>query len=452
MADINSELLSRHRAPAGQSSGRAPAASPDPHLLTFVELLFFAYRDFTREADAVLAEFGLGRAHHRVLHFVNRHPGLRVADLLEILKITKQSLARVLKQLVDQGWIVQKAGERDRRQRLLLCDREGRGACRRASTACRPSAWRRRWPRPAPATMASRARFLFNMITKEERALVEALLPEPIEAAAASRASDRRHNGRADGHGHATRQRRAYPGRRRRPAHPRPAGALSVRATASASRTAADAASARASMRGLAFDVVILDVMMPGESGLDLARELKAISNIPICMLTARAEPEQRIEGLEAGVDDYVAKPFEPRELLLRLQNILRRGPGAVRARGTRSGWATSPSTSARGELKRKEETIKLTERERDLLRLFAQRPGMPIARHELAGDDSTGSERAIDVQINRLRRKIETDPANPVYLQTVRGQGLYTPHRLRTVGKEGRDTAHARSQSRWLA
>ena len=169
--------------------------------------------------------------------------------------------------------------------------------------------------------------------------------------------------------------------------------------------TATDVASARAAMRGLTFDLVILDVMMPGESGLALARELKAFSNIPICMLTAKAETEERIEGLEAGVDDYVAKPFEPRELLLRLQNILRRGHGS-------SG------------LKRNEETIKLTERERDLLRMFAQRPGMPIARHELAGDDSTGSERAIDVQINRLRRKIESDPANPVYLQTVRGKG----------------------------
>src|SRR6185312_13400143 len=120
MADINSDLLSRHRAPAGQSSGRAPAASPDPHLLTFIELLFFAYRDFTREADAVLAEYDLGRAHHRVLHFVDRHPGMKVADLLEILKITKQSLARVLKELIDKGWIAQKAGESDRRQRLLF--------------------------------------------------------------------------------------------------------------------------------------------------------------------------------------------------------------------------------------------------------------------------------------------------------------------------------------------
>ena len=94
--------------------------------------------------------------------------------------------------------------------------------------------------------------------------------------------------------------------------------------------TAADAAAARAGMRGLAFDVVLLDVMMPGENGLDLARELKATRPVPICMLTARAEPEQRIEGLEAGVDDYIPKPFEPRELLLRLRNILRRAAGAA--------------------------------------------------------------------------------------------------------------------------
>jgi two-component system phosphate regulon response regulator OmpR len=187
--------------------------------------------------------------------------------------------------------------------------------------------------------------------------------------------------------------------------------------------TARDTTTARAAMRGLTFDLVILDVMMPGESGLDLARELKSIAPIPICMLTARAEPENRVEGLEAGVDDYVTKPFEPRELVLRLQNIMRRGRiGSEPRDEIRMGdYAFSIE---RGELRRGDETIKLTERERDLLRLFASRPGSPIARHELASDDSTGSERAIDVQINRLRRKIEMDPSNPVYLQTVRGKG----------------------------
>jgi two-component system phosphate regulon response regulator OmpR len=145
-------------------------------------------------------------------------------------------------------------------------------------------------------------------------------------------------------------------------------------------------------------------------------------------MLTARSEPEDRIEGLEAGVDDYLPKPFEPRELVLRVKNILRRGQ-APQANLDEIRMGDFTFYIARGELKRGEEGIKLTERERDLLRLFAQRPGMPIARHELASDDSTGSERAIDVQINRLRRKIEVDPSNPVYLQTVRSKGyiLYT-------------------------
>jgi len=187
--------------------------------------------------------------------------------------------------------------------------------------------------------------------------------------------------------------------------------------------TAADAESARSGMRGLEFDVILLDVMMPGESGLDLARELKAKRPVPICMLTARAEPEHRIEGLEAGVDDYLPKPFEPRELLLRVRNILKRGQGpSGPLEEIRMGDYVFHVT--RGELKCKDETIRLTERERDLLRLFAQRLGTPIQRHELSGEDSTGNDRAIDVQINRLRRKIETDPSNPVYLQTVRGKG----------------------------
>ena len=188
--------------------------------------------------------------------------------------------------------------------------------------------------------------------------------------------------------------------------------------------TAGDAEEARAAMRGLSFDLVLLDVMMPGENGLSLARDLKATKNVPVCMLTARADPDQRIEGLETGVDDYISKPFEPRELVLRLRNILRRGqqPAAPQSDEIRMG--SFVFHQGRGELKRDGESIKLTERERDLLRQFAARAGSPIQRHELSSDDSTGSERAIDVQINRLRRKIETDPSNPVYLQTVRGKG----------------------------
>ncbi len=195
---------------------------------------------------------------------------------------------------------------------------------------------------------------------------------------------------------------------------------------------AADAAAARAAMRGLTFDLVMLDVMMPGESGLDLARDLKKSLDVPILMLTARSDPEHRIAGLEAGVDDYLPKPFEPRELLLRLQNILRRNrpvPAEAPPPGDEVRMGSYVFHIGRGELKLGDETVKLTERERDLLRQFAQRPGPPLQRHELWGADTTGSGRATDVQINRLRRKIEIDPSNPVYLQTVRGKGyiLYT-------------------------
>src|SRR5258705_3491460 len=130
MTDISTGTV-RKTGPRSQtfetSSTAGTGASPgeNENLVTFVELLFFAYRDFTGEADAVLANFGLGRAHHRVLHFINRHPGLRVADLLDILKITKQSLARVLKELVAKGFVVQRSGELDRRERLLHVSANG---------------------------------------------------------------------------------------------------------------------------------------------------------------------------------------------------------------------------------------------------------------------------------------------------------------------------------------
>ena len=187
--------------------------------------------------------------------------------------------------------------------------------------------------------------------------------------------------------------------------------------------TAEHAAAARANMRGLAFDLLVLDVMMPGESGFEFAQALRRDQGIPILMLTARTEPEQRIKGLEIGVDDYLAKPFEPRELLLRIRNILNRRKRNLSGQDSiRMGDYTFHI--GRGELKRSGETVRLTERERDLLRQFAERPGTAISRIELARQGTDGSERAVDVQINRLRRKIEADPGNPVYLQTVRGKG----------------------------
>lgn len=186
--------------------------------------------------------------------------------------------------------------------------------------------------------------------------------------------------------------------------------------------TAEHAAEARARLEGLAFDLIVLDVMMPGENGFDFARALRRTSTVPILMLTARGEADDRIEGLERGADDYLAKPFEPRELLLRIGTILRRAqmPGAKKADEISLGPLRFNVT--RGELRDGDRQIRLTTREIQLMRIFAANPGRPLSRLDLC--DNEAAERSIDVQINRLRRKLEADPKNPVYLQTVRGEG----------------------------
>ena len=192
--------------------------------------------------------------------------------------------------------------------------------------------------------------------------------------------------------------------------------------------TASSAAEARAKSEAFVFDALVLDVMMPGETGFDYARTIRQASRVPILMLTARADPSDRVTGLEIGADDYLPKPFEPRELILRLGNILRRTVAAP-----------DPSTDSapesirfgpftfrfdRGELRREDEVVRITEREREILTILGSRAGSNVPREDLAGGGSAANERTVDVQINRLRRKIEVDPANPVFLQTIRGVG----------------------------
>ena len=189
--------------------------------------------------------------------------------------------------------------------------------------------------------------------------------------------------------------------------------------------TAGDASDARRKLAGLTFDLIVLDVMMPGETGLELARWLRTESQVPILMLTARAESADRVAGLETGADDYLTKPFEPKELSLRIASILRRAaPAPAQTAPQTVHFGQSMFHVERGELRLGEETIRLTERERFMLQLLARTPGEPVSRETLAGSLAPGNERTIDVQINRLRRKIEKDPANPVYLQTARGAG----------------------------
>jgi two-component system phosphate regulon response regulator OmpR len=188
--------------------------------------------------------------------------------------------------------------------------------------------------------------------------------------------------------------------------------------------TAGDAGEARARLASIAFDLLVLDVMMPGETGLELTRSLRAESRIPILMLTAMAESEDRINGLEHGADDYLVKPFEPRELVLRIRNILQRVPQPART-AAEFRFGSFRLDLARGELFRGGDPVHLTAAEAALLMALARRAGEAVSREALAEEAQfSGNVRTVDVQVTRLRRKVERDPKFPRYLQTVRGTG----------------------------
>ena len=188
---------------------------------------------------------------------------------------------------------------------------------------------------------------------------------------------------------------------------------------------APDAVSARGLMENLAFDLAILDIMMPGEDGLSLLSGIRKspARETPVILLTARGQTSDRIEGLRLGADDYLAKPFEPEELVLRCEAILRRAqkatppPDEVEMSGL-------VFNAARGELKSGDERIRLTDAELQLLTVLARNPGEAVSREDLAVLTSAGLERSVDVQVTRLRRKIEPNPKEPVHIQTVRGVG----------------------------
>ncbi|MCI4644794.1 MAG: response regulator transcription factor [Hyphomonadaceae bacterium] len=182
------------------------------------------------------------------------------------------------------------------------------------------------------------------------------------------------------------------------------------------------AASARKMLQTMAFDLAIFDIMMPGEDGLSLLKAVRDEIDTPVILLTARGDPNDRIEGLRRGADDYLAKPFEPEELELRVAAILRRSARDVPAGEVYiAGMRFDPD---RSELNQGDKRVRLTESETALLSRLAANPGDPVSREDLAEATGSGLDRAIDVQVTRLRRKIETDPREPVHLQTVRGVG----------------------------
>jgi two-component system, OmpR family, phosphate regulon response regulator OmpR len=189
--------------------------------------------------------------------------------------------------------------------------------------------------------------------------------------------------------------------------------------------TAGDAAEARAKLAALEFDLLVLDVMMPGENGFTLTADLRRTSRMPILLLTAMAEPDDRITGLERGADDYLTKPFEPRELVLRIRNILQRVPATQAEDGRHVRFGSFRFDRGRNELFRGEEPLHLTAAEAALLATLVRDAGVAVSREALAEEAQfSGNVRTVDVQMTRLRRKIEKDPKFPRYLQTVRGTG----------------------------
>jgi two-component system phosphate regulon response regulator OmpR len=195
---------------------------------------------------------------------------------------------------------------------------------------------------------------------------------------------------------------------------------------------AADAAEARALIKSIAFDGLILDVMMPGENGLDLASDLRAQHDVPILMLTALGDSSDRIAGLERGVDDYLPKPFEPRELALRVTALIRRARSVHPPPHREVRMGECVFDAQRGELTRTGKRVKLTSSEALMLKLFAANAGRSFSRAALCTRLNIQLERSVDVQVTRLRRKIEEDPKLPLYLQTVRGVGyVLVPDRV---------------------
>ncbi|MFD2204261.1 response regulator [Kiloniella antarctica] len=192
--------------------------------------------------------------------------------------------------------------------------------------------------------------------------------------------------------------------------------------------TASSAAEARSHLVSLSFDLLILDIMMPGETGLELTQSLREKDDVPILLLTAMGETDDRISGLECGADDYLSKPFEPRELVLRINAILKRIQSKPLEKELPSEsvvFGTFRFDIRRSQLWNNDDFIHLTDVEAALLKALADQPGSAISRDALVEEGSDLSNtRSVDVQVTRLRRKIEQDPKYPRYLQTVRGVG----------------------------
>ena len=354
----------------------------DDQIKEFIQLLYYAYRETFSDPREILSKKFFGPAHLRALHLIERNPGINLGELIFKLKVTKQSLNRVLRDLIRSKMIKQIQDENDTRKKNLFLDKEGKIFFESVYNTQKKRIFN------ALKNSSSDSVIKFKDVLKKllmENSKLHILVVDD---------DDRIRNLLKD-----------Y-----------------LSENHYIVSTAENAEQAKIKLEYLKFDILILDVMMPGENGYELTRYVKNKMKVPIILLTAKGEVENRIKGLELGVEDYIGKPFEPKELLLRIKNIIKKENKIDLSSLYKVGEAQVNLNKMIIVLKSKNNKINNSEK-RVLVEMLSN-PGKTFSRDEIGKISGIKQERSIDVMITRLRQKLETDPKNPKYLQTIRGEG----------------------------
>ena len=354
----------------------------DDQIKDFIEQIFYAYRETYSDPKKILKKYSFGTAHHRAIHIIERHKGITISGLLNKLKITKQSLNRVLRDLIKNKSVLIKKGEIDSRQRHIFLNEKGQKLFDEIFLEQKKRIYNALKNSDSDSVIKFKNvlvkllmnKNIFHILVVDDDNRIRELVKEYLE----------------ENHFLVT--------------------------------TAKDALDAKKKIEMVKFDILILDIMMPGESGLSLTKEIKKNNTTPIILLTAKGETQDRIEGLELGADDYLGKPFEPKELLLRIKNILNKTQVPVLPEEIYIGDVLINLKKL--SIKINNQTKKINPQEEKVLEKMLRSPGKVFSRDDIGKIINISKERTIDVMITRLRQKIESNPKNPKYLQTIRGSG----------------------------
>ena len=375
-----------------------PLFLSEKEIRKIIELMFFAYRDFTSEPDALLENINFGRAHHRVIYFVEKKKKITIKELLSILQITKQSLSRVLNQLVKEKYIILSIGE-DKRTKNLSLTKKGHELENELSTI-QIKKIKNILKNANEDNINGFKTLLYEMIDDKNKTKFDKL--KLLKKLMISKSiliidDDKRLRELLEDY---------------------------LKEKKYKIYMCDDFSSANEILQYFLFDLAIIDRMMPSGDGIDLIKIIKESKNIPVIMLTALGESENRIQGLQYGADDYLSKPFEPEELYLRIKKLLNlyKDKTDKKIAIIFGNFVFNISTL---QLKKNSTDIYLTEGETELLLKLIDKRNNIVLREELADRDFDENElRKVDVQVTRLRQKIEENPKQPHFIKTIRGKG----------------------------